>query len=73
MLLYIALASGFLALAFAAYKAMWISKQEAGNDRMKEIATAIADGAMAFLMREYKVLVIFVIVAGALLAVSGSM
>lgn len=73
MLLYIALASGFLAMAFAAYKAMWISKQDAGNDRMKEIAAAIAEGAMAFLMREYKVLVIFVIVAGALLAISGSM
>ena len=47
---------------FAFYKAMTINKSEAGNDRMKEIASAIAEGARAFLFAEYKVLVIFVAV-----------
>ncbi len=67
-LLYLVLGSGVLALLFAAYKTAWIIKQDAGNDRMKEIAKAIAEGAMAFLMREYRVLSVFVIVVGCLLA-----
>ena len=51
-----------LALLFAAYLAAKVSKEEVGTDRMKEIADAIAEGARAFLMAEYKILVIFVVV-----------
>ena len=61
-------AAGLLALAFAFLKSTWINKQDAGNDTMKEIAAAIREGAMAFLVREYRVLAIFVIVVAALLA-----
>ena len=50
------------ALLFAAYLAGKVGKQDAGTDRMKEIAGAIAEGARAFLMAEYKILVIFVVV-----------
>ena len=51
-----------LALLFAAYLAAKVSKEDVGTDRMKEIADAIAEGARAFLMAEYKILVIFVAV-----------
>ena len=60
--IYLAPVAGVIALIFAFYKAMIINKSEAGNDRMKEIASAIAEGARAFLFAEYKVLVIFVAV-----------
>ena len=41
--------------------ASWISKLEAGNDRMKEISSYISEGAMAFLKKEYKIMVIVVV------------
>lgn len=53
---------GILALIFAIATSVSIGKKDAGNDRMKEIAGAIAEGARAFLMSEYKVLLIFVAV-----------
>ena len=53
---------GILALLFAIATSVSIGKKDAGNDRMKEIAGAIAEGARAFLMSEYKVLLIFVVV-----------
>ncbi|MDO5714368.1 MAG: sodium-translocating pyrophosphatase [Tissierellia bacterium] len=53
---------GVVALLFAMYKASFVSKQEEGTDHMREISAHIHDGAMAFLKREYKALVIFVIV-----------
>ncbi len=53
---------GILALLFAIATSSSIGKKDAGNDRMKEIAGAIAEGARAFLMSEYKVLLIFVAV-----------
>lgn len=62
---------GILALVFASKKAAWISAQDQGTDRMKEIAKNIQDGAMAFLAREYRVLAIFVAVVAVLLAISG--
>ena len=52
---------GILALLFAFYKAKSIDKVAPGNDRMKEISTYIADGAMAFLNRQYRSLSIFVV------------
>ena len=53
---------GILALLFAAYLTAKVNKQDAGNDRMKEIAAAISDGARAFLTAEYKILIVFVAV-----------
>lgn len=71
-ILYAVPAAGLLALLFAFWKASWVARQDAGTDRMKEIAGYIEEGAMAFLSREYRVLGIFVLVVAALLAWSGS-
>ncbi len=70
-LFYLVPAFGILALLYTFIKSSWVSKQEAGNDRMKEISTYIAEGAMAFLKAEYKVLGYFVVIAAILLAVMG--
>ncbi|MCP4447500.1 MAG: sodium-translocating pyrophosphatase [Myxococcales bacterium] len=68
-LLYLVPVAGVIALIFAYRKAKWVAQQDAGTDRMKEIAGYIQEGAMAFLTREYKVLAIFVVVVAALLGV----
>jgi len=65
-------AFGVLALIYTYFKSNWISKQDAGNEKMKTISGHIAEGAMAFLKAEYSVLVVFVIVVAALLAYSGA-
>ena len=54
--------AGAIAVIFAFIKTGVINKSDAGNDRMKEIAGAIAEGAKAFLFAEYKILIIFVAV-----------
>ena len=59
---YVAVVAGILALVFAFYLASNVSRQEDGNDKMKEIAKAISEGASAFLFSEYRILVIFVAV-----------
>ena len=69
-LLYVVPITGLMGLIFAWYKASWIDRQEAGTDRMKEIAGYVQEGAMAFLRREYKVLAIFVLAVAVLLVVS---
>lgn len=71
ILFYLVPAFGILALLYTFFKSAWVSKQDAGNDRMKEIAQYIAEGAMAFLKAEYKVLGYFVVIAGLLLAFMG--
>ena len=53
---------GIAALLFAALLAARVSKQNAGTDKMKEIAAAISEGAQAFLTAEYKILIFFVVV-----------
>ena len=58
MMLYAAMGCGVLALAFAWWKTQWINRQEPGTDRMQEIGSAVREGAMAFLSREYKVLAV---------------
>jgi len=70
-LFYLVPAFGILALLYTFIKSAWVTKQDAGNDRMKEIAQYIAEGAMAFLKAEYKVLAYFVVIAALLLAVMG--
>ena len=58
-----------VALLFAVYKAVYVSKAPTGNERMREIAAAIAEGANAFLMSEYRILAIFIVVLFALIAI----
>jgi len=61
-LLVLAPIAGVLSLLFACYLAYKVTKAEAGNDKMKEIAGYIHEGAMAFLTREYRTLAIFMVV-----------
>ena len=68
-LIWLAPVFAVVALLFAAYKANFVSKADPGNDKMKEIAKAIAEGANAFLVSEYKILAIFVVVLFALIAI----
>ncbi len=70
MYVYGAIIVGLLALVFAYTKLAAISKMDAGNARMKEIAGHIYDGAMAFLAREYRYLVIFIVVVAIILLVT---
>jgi K(+)-stimulated pyrophosphate-energized sodium pump len=70
-LIYVVPAMGVVGLLYTFVKYAWVSKQDAGNDRMKEISTYIAEGAMAFLKAEYKILTYFVILAALLLGVMG--
>jgi K(+)-stimulated pyrophosphate-energized sodium pump len=65
--LLLVLISGFLALGYAFWKSTWIAKQDPGNEKMQEIGLAVREGAMAFLTREYKILIIFVIAVAILL------
>jgi len=69
-IIYVVLAIGIIALLFTYWRSMWVAKQEVGTERMAGIAKHIRKGAMAFLMAEYKVLWIFVVVVFALLAFS---
>lgn len=62
---------GVLALLYAFYLAGWINRQPAGNQKMQEIGSAIHEGAMAFLMREYKTLVWFVLIVTVAIVVIG--
>ncbi len=62
--IYLIPALGVLGLVIMAIKSAWVTKQDAGNDRMKEIAGYVAEGAMAFLKAEYKILAIYVVIAG---------
>jgi len=70
--IYLAPAFGILGLLVMAVKSAWISKQDAGETNMRELAGHIADGAMAFLKAEWRVLSIFVVITAALLAYSGT-
>lgn len=68
-LLILAPLSGVIALVFAWFLANSIAKKDPGNDRMKEIMGFIHEGAMAFLFREYKVLVAFIIALAIIIGV----
>ena len=71
-LIYLVPVMGAIGLLYTLVKFNWVSKQDAGNDRMKEISTYIAEGAMAFLKAEYKILSYFVIVVALLLGFMAS-
>ncbi|MBN2468091.1 MAG: sodium-translocating pyrophosphatase [Deltaproteobacteria bacterium] len=63
---------GIIGILFAVYKGTWVSKQSPGTPKMIEISGHVKEGAMAFLMREYKVLIVFVICVAALLALANA-
>lgn len=67
-LIYAVPAMGLIGLIYTFWKYKWVSRQDAGTPRMKEISNYIAEGAMAFLKAEWKVLGYFVIIVGVLLA-----
>lgn len=62
-IVYLIPAFGVLALLYTFIKSAWVARQDAGNERMSTIAKYIAEGAMAFLKAEYRVLTYFVIIA----------
>ncbi len=72
LVIYLVPVLGIVGLIVMAIKSAWVSKQDAGDKNMQELAGYIADGAMAFLKAEWKVLSIFVVFAAALLAYSGT-
>ena len=64
--------AGALAMLYAFWKTSWITAQDEGTSRMKQIGASIADGAMAFLKAEYRVLAVFVIAVAVLLSIANS-
>ncbi|TAE57314.1 MAG: sodium-translocating pyrophosphatase [Bacteroidetes bacterium] len=68
-LLYLLPTFGLVGLIYMVILSRWVNKQDAGDSKMQGIANAIAEGALAFLNAEYKVLAIFVAIACVLLTV----
>jgi len=68
-LIFLVPAMGLIGLLYTFAKFNWVSKQDPGTERMKEISAYIAEGAMAFLKAEWKILGYFVVIVGILLAV----
>jgi len=71
-LIYLIPVFGLVGIVAMLIKSAWVTKQETGDEKMTELSGYIADGAMAFLRAEWKILSYFVIVAGILLAWSGT-
>ncbi|MFM2305518.1 MAG: hypothetical protein RLZZ367_187, partial [Bacteroidota bacterium] len=63
-LIYILPVFGIIALVYMAFLSSWVTKQDAGDAKMSGIANNIAEGAMAFLKAEYRILAIYVVIAG---------
>ena len=61
--IYIPLVLSVIGLVYMFIRASWVKKQASGSERMQEISKAIKEGALAFLNAEYRLLLIFVIVA----------
>jgi K(+)-stimulated pyrophosphate-energized sodium pump len=72
-ILYLIPALGIFGLIVMAFKSAWVTKQPTGDDNMVELAGYIAEGAMAFLKAEWKVLTYFAIVAAVVLGWSGTL
>ena len=66
-IIYVPIALAVLGLLFMLIKMSWVKKQNAGNERMQFISKSIKEGALAFLAAEYRLLVIFAVIASALL------
>src|SRR5205085_10322193 len=68
-LIYLVPIMGVIGLLYTFVKFNWVSKQNAGNEKMQEISKHIADGAMAFLKAEWKILGYFVVIVAILLGI----
>src|SRR6185369_6228883 len=71
-LMYLVPAMGVIGLLYTLVKFIWVSRQDAGTDKMKEISRHIAEGAMAYLRAEWKILIYFALIVGLLLGFMGS-
>jgi K(+)-stimulated pyrophosphate-energized sodium pump len=72
LIIYLVPLIAVLALGYAFLRAAWVAKQDPGNERMQLIGKWIAEGAMAFLGREYRFLAIFVVAVAILLGVTNA-
>ena len=72
-LIYILPVFGLLGLVYMLYLSSWVKKQSAGSDKMKKLSGYIATGALAFLKAEYRMLAVFVVIAGSALGFLSSM
>lgn len=72
-ILYLIPALGIFGLVVMAFKSSWVSKQPTGEANMVELSSYIAEGAMAFLKAEWKILTYFAIVAAIVLGWSGTL
>ncbi len=72
-LIYLIPVMGVVGIIIMAMKSAWVTKQDAGDENMQRLAGYIADGAMAFLKAEWKVLGYFSAIAAILLAYSGTL
>ena len=70
-LLYLVPGSGLVALLFVYLKNNWVASKDVGSEKMERIAKNIAEGAMAFLRAEYKILSVFVLITAVLLGFKG--
>ncbi|NRA92107.1 MAG: sodium/proton-translocating pyrophosphatase, partial [Psychroserpens sp.] len=66
-MIFVPMALAILGLLFMFVKMSWVKKQPAGNEKMQGISKAIKEGALAFLGAEYRLLLIFVVIASAAL------
>lgn len=62
-IIYLPAVLAVLGLTYMGIKSAWVNKQDAGNERMQSISKSIQEGAMAFLKAEYRILLIFVVIA----------
>ncbi|HET7180432.1 MAG TPA: sodium/proton-translocating pyrophosphatase, partial [Chryseosolibacter sp.] len=72
-IVYLIPALGVIGLIAMAIKASWVTRQDAGEANMQELAGFIANGAMAFLRSEWKILAYFAVIAAILLGWSGTL
>ena len=72
-IIYLVPALGLLGLLVMIIKSRWVYKQDAGDSKMQDLANHIREGALAFLSAEYRILAIFVVIAGVLLGVISSL
>ncbi|MBC6411123.1 MAG: sodium-translocating pyrophosphatase [Ekhidna sp.] len=72
-LIYLVPVLAILGLLVMIVKSRWVNNQDAGEPKMQELASYIREGALAFLSAEYRILAIFVVIAGVLLGIISSM
>ncbi|MEC7114753.1 MAG: sodium/proton-translocating pyrophosphatase, partial [Bacteroidota bacterium] len=68
-ILYLVPALAVVGLIYMFVQSRWVRSQSTGEEKMSTIAKHIHEGALAFLSAEYRILAVFVVVAGALLGV----